>query len=95
MPLCCKQAGLLARRFCTLSEQMPRYAEIVLLAHIVQLSMQQCHMTISPLTGQFHEVMQAEFEDICEEAQLWTKLQDLEQLCQEQGLLDGQDDAVR
>ena len=33
-------------------------------------------------------VVQAEFEDICEEAQLWTRLHDLEQLCQEQGLLD-------
>ena len=39
--------------------------------------------------------LQAEFEDICEEAELWTKLHDLEQLCQEQGLLDGQDAAVR
>ena len=35
-------------------------------------------------------VMQAEFEDICEEAQLWTKLQDLEQLCQEQGIYEGE-----
>lgn len=35
-------------------------------------------------------VLQAEFEDICEEAQLWTKLQDLEQLCQEQGLNEGE-----
>ena len=33
--------------------------------------------------------MQAEFEDICEEAQLWTRLQDLEQLCHEQGLYEG------
>ncbi|KAL3142518.1 hypothetical protein ABBQ38_002840 [Trebouxia sp. C0009 RCD-2024] len=33
---------------------------------------------------------EAEFEDICEEAQLWTKLQDLEQLCQEQGLNEGE-----
>ena len=32
---------------------------------------------------------QAEFEDICEEAQLWSKLHDLDQLCQEQGLLEG------
>lgn len=30
--------------------------------------------------------MQAEFEDICEESQLWVKLHTLEQLCQEQGL---------
>lgn len=36
-------------------------------------------------------LLQAEFEDICEEAQLWTKLQHLEQLCQEQGLNDGHD----
>ncbi len=39
--------------------------------------------------------IQAEFEDICEEAQLWTKLHDLEQLCQEQGLLDGGDNSMR
>ena len=39
-------------------------------------------------------VMQAEFEDICEEAQLWTRLQDLEQLCQEQGLNDGEAQAA-
>ena len=35
-------------------------------------------------------VLQAEFEDICEEAQLWTKLQHLEQACQEQGLNEGE-----
>ena len=39
--------------------------------------------------------IQAEFEDICEEAQVWTKLHDLEQLCQEQGLLDGADTSIR
>lgn len=39
--------------------------------------------------------IQAEFEDICEEAQIWTKLHDLEQLCQEQGLLDGCDNSTR
>ena len=39
-------------------------------------------------------VMQAEFEDICEEAQLWTRLQDLEQLCQEQGLNEGEAQAA-
>ena len=39
--------------------------------------------------------IQAEFEDICEEAQIWTKLHDLEQLCQEQGLLDGGDNSTR
>lgn len=38
---------------------------------------------------------EAEFEDICEEAQVWTKLHDLEQLCQEQGLLDGVDTSIR
>lgn len=38
---------------------------------------------------------EAEFEDICEEAHLWTKLHDLEQLCQEQGLLDGDESSAR
>ena len=40
-------------------------------------------------------IEQAEFEDICEEAQLWTKLQNLEQLCQEQGLLDENEASAR
>ncbi|KAA6426727.1 MAG: hypothetical protein FRX49_03052 [Trebouxia sp. A1-2] len=43
----------------------------------------------------FDLYQQAEFEDICEEAQIWTKLHDLEQLCQEQGLLDGCDNSTR
>lgn len=37
--------------------------------------------------------MQAEFEDICEESQLWVKLHTLEQLCQEQGLFGEHQDA--
>lgn len=48
------------------------------------------------LHGKLHtHTMQAEFEDICEEAHLWTKLHDLEQLCQEQGLLDGDESSAR
>lgn len=38
--------------------------------------------------------VQAEFEDICEESQLWNKLHTLEQLCQEQGLFGEHQDAA-